>query len=424
MGPVDALAQASGPARPAARVRVSWDRAEGFAALVAFAVLCMVVLSVASRLVEPDDYAYRASIVAITQGHFLTLSTAQADRLAAQLAGPGGGPVADGPGGNGPVARGPGGSGLAVGGPGGIPQWVQLPGGRWISEKDPGYPFLAAPFQALGIIRLAPLFYGALGCLGLFFGARRWLGRYGGAAAVVLFCSSGAALLFAWRDYMPTFTDAALIAAGTGDGQPVFGGCAGLEPSGDLLDRFPWPEIAFREIGEGNPQVTGVTQDVVLAVAQDFQQAPSGVLPGAAPGAGPAGDLGQADPDRAPQVQGVLVQDRGGDVTGAAGAGGVRGVVQREQRPAGLGRPVRVRVVPGGTVKVSDQVRSAELMAGSGGGLAVIEVQAVVHDHRVMQVGADPGRLEGCSAPVAQVVGGVQGRGGGPHVLLRALTRK
>jgi hypothetical protein len=93
---------------------------------------------------------------------------------------------------------------------------VQLPGGRWISEKDPGYPFLAAPFQAAGIIRLAPLCYGALGCLGLFFGARRWLGRFGGAAAVVLFCSSGAALLFAWRDYMPTFTDAALIAAGTG----------------------------------------------------------------------------------------------------------------------------------------------------------------------------------------------------------------
>ena len=35
-------------------------------------------------------------------------------------------------------------------------------------------------------------------------------------AAVGLFCSSGAALLFAWRDYMPTFTDASLIAAGTG----------------------------------------------------------------------------------------------------------------------------------------------------------------------------------------------------------------
>jgi hypothetical protein len=112
------------------------------------------------------------------------------------------------------------GPGRIVGGapPGtaGVTQWVQLPDGRWISEKDPGYPFLAAPFQALGIIRLAPLFYGALGCLGLFIGARRWLGRFGGGAAVGLYCTSGAALLFAWRDYMPTFTDASLIAAGTG----------------------------------------------------------------------------------------------------------------------------------------------------------------------------------------------------------------
>ena len=193
MGPVDTLAQASRQARPATRVWASRDHAAALAALAAFAVLCLIVLVVPARLVEPDDYAYRASIVAITQGHFLTLSPAQVDRLAGQLPGPGG-----------------------PGGPGGIVQWVQLPGGRWISEKDPGYPFLAAPFQAAGIIRLAPLFYGALGCLGLFFGARRWLGRYGGAAAVVLFCSSGAALLFAWRDYMPTFTDAALIAAGTG----------------------------------------------------------------------------------------------------------------------------------------------------------------------------------------------------------------
>ncbi|MGD0062154.1 MAG: hypothetical protein ABSB76_01790 [Streptosporangiaceae bacterium] len=185
------MAQGVDEARSSAWGRVSRDRGEVFVALAAFAVLCVVVLSSASRLVEPDDYAYRASIVAITQGHFLTASTAQVDRLAAQLPGP-------------------------LPGVSGVMQWVQLPGGRWISEKDPGYPFLAAPFQAAGIIRLAPLFYGALGCLGLFFGARRWLGRYGGAAAVVLFCSSGAALLFAWRDYMPTFTDASLIAAGTG----------------------------------------------------------------------------------------------------------------------------------------------------------------------------------------------------------------
>jgi hypothetical protein len=184
-------ARASDEATPRTWAGVNRDRVEVFAALAAFAVLCIVVLISASRLVEPDDYAYRASIIAITQGHFLTLSTAQVDRLAAQLPGP-------------------------VPGAPGVLQWAQLPGGRWISEKDPGYPFLAAPFQAAGIIRLAPLFYGALGCLGLFFGARRWLGRYGGPAAVALFCSSGAALLFAWRDYMPTFTDASLIAAGTG----------------------------------------------------------------------------------------------------------------------------------------------------------------------------------------------------------------
>jgi hypothetical protein len=171
------------------------DRMEIFLALAAFAVLCLVVLSAAPYLVEPDDYAYRASIVAMTQGHFLTLSTAQVLALAHQLPG-------------GPLGM--------VGHVPPIAQWVQLPGGRWISEKDPGYPFLAAPFQWLGLIRVAPLFYGALGSLGLFFGARRWLGRFGGAAAVGLFCSSGAALLFAWRDYMPTFTEASLIAAGTG----------------------------------------------------------------------------------------------------------------------------------------------------------------------------------------------------------------
>lgn len=165
--------------------RAAQDRMAAGAALACFAVLCVMALTFAPRLVEPDDYAYRASIIAMAQGNFLTLSTAQADALAARLHG-------------------------------GIPQWVQLADGRWISEKDPGYPFLAAPFQALGIIRLTPLFYAALGCLGLYAGARRWLGRWGGSATVGLFCLSGAAMLFAWRDYMPTFTDASLIAAGTG----------------------------------------------------------------------------------------------------------------------------------------------------------------------------------------------------------------
>jgi hypothetical protein len=156
---------------------------------VAFAALCAVVLSVAPQAAEPDDGAYRASIVAMTEGRFLTLSTAQAETLARKL-------------GDNPAAP--------------PNQWVEVTDGRYISEKDPGYPFLAAPFQDLGIIRWAPLFYGLLACLGLFIGARRWLGRFGGLAAVGLYCSSGAALAFAWRDYMPTFTEASLIAAGSG----------------------------------------------------------------------------------------------------------------------------------------------------------------------------------------------------------------
>jgi hypothetical protein len=168
-------------------IRLVWVEAALAAAV--FAALCVVVLSVAPQAAEPDDGAYRASIVAMTEGHFLTLSTAQAETLAGKL-------------GDNPAAP--------------PNQWVELTDGRWISEKDPGYPFLAAPFEKLGIIRWAPLFYGALACLGLFIGARRWLGRFGGPAVVGLYCSSGAALAFAWRDYMPTFTDASLIAAGSG----------------------------------------------------------------------------------------------------------------------------------------------------------------------------------------------------------------
>src|SRR5437762_1545765 len=128
---------------------------EAALAAVAFAALCVVVLSVAPQSAEPDDGAYRASIVAMTEGHFLTLTTAQAETLARKL-------------GDNPAAP--------------PNQWVELSDGRYISEKDPGYPFLASPFQALGIIRWAPLFYGALACLGLFIGARRWLGRFGGVA--------------------------------------------------------------------------------------------------------------------------------------------------------------------------------------------------------------------------------------------------
>src|SRR5664280_3153174 len=178
---------AVGPAdeRPLARL----GRGEVLVAVAAFAASCVAVLLRPPQLLEPDDYAYRASIVAFTQGHLLSLTDVQYWELIKQLS-----------------------SGAGIG----IAQWVHTAAGTWISEKNPGYPFLAAPFQALGILRLAPLFYGALGAVGLFFGGRRWLGRWGGPWAVVLFCSSGAALAFAWRATMPTFTDASLIAAGAG----------------------------------------------------------------------------------------------------------------------------------------------------------------------------------------------------------------
>jgi hypothetical protein len=151
-----------------------------------FVALCIVVLTHGARLLEPDDYAYQASIVALSQGHVL-LTTSQYHTLAHQL-----------------------GDGSS------IPQWVQLPSGDWISQKNPGYPFAVVVFQVLGILRLAPLFYAAVASIALFLGGRRWLGRYGGTAAVMLFCTSGAAITFAWRPTMESFTDAALVATGAG----------------------------------------------------------------------------------------------------------------------------------------------------------------------------------------------------------------
>jgi hypothetical protein len=183
----NALAHGANPVAERRHGRLG--RAEVLVAVLAFAALCVAVLVRSVQLLEPDDYAYRASIIALTQGHLLSLTNVQYQELL---------------------------KALSSGGGMGIAQWVHTASGTWISEKNPGYPFLAAPFQALGLLRAAPLFYGALGCLGLFAGARRWLGAWGGTWAVVLFCSSGAALAFAWRATMPTFTDASLIAAGAG----------------------------------------------------------------------------------------------------------------------------------------------------------------------------------------------------------------
>lgn len=143
----------------------------------------LAVLVRAPRLLEPDDSAYRASIAALADGH-LTLSTRAYVALSHSL--------------------------------GGIQQWVQLRDGQWMSEKNPGYPFLAVAFQLAHAERLTPLFYGAVACVALYLGAARWLGQVGGSVAVLLYVSSGAALAFAWRATMETSTDASLVATGAG----------------------------------------------------------------------------------------------------------------------------------------------------------------------------------------------------------------
>ncbi len=158
-------------------------------AIVSFVVLCNVALSQSPKMIEPDPYAYRASISALADGN-VNLTTQQYMELSIKL------------------------SKTALGG--GIMQWHQLGDGQWISEKNPGYPYLAVIFQKFGGLRITPLIFGTLGCLGLWFGALRWIGRWGAAFSVSLYCSASASMVFAWRESMPTFTDTSLLACGTG----------------------------------------------------------------------------------------------------------------------------------------------------------------------------------------------------------------
>jgi hypothetical protein len=151
----------------------------------------LAVLIPGTSLLEPDDYAYRAAILALSQGH-LWLTNSQYVAMAHHFA------TLDG--------------GHSMG----IAQWVHMKDGTWISEKNPGYPFFAVAFQWLHLTRLIPVFYGALASVALYLGARRWIGAWGGTLAVGLFLSSGAALVFGWRWTMPTFTDASLVAIGIG----------------------------------------------------------------------------------------------------------------------------------------------------------------------------------------------------------------
>jgi hypothetical protein len=170
------------PLEPAQRW---WQRRDVQWSLGGFFLFGLLILLRSPAMLEPDDFAYRASIAALTHGQIL-LTNAQYTALSRSLGGQG------------------------------IMQWHHMSSGLWISEKNPGYPFVAVLFYAIGLLRLAPLFFGAVACVGLFIGATRWLGRPAGAVAVWLYLASGAALTFAWRATMPSFTDASLLAAGAG----------------------------------------------------------------------------------------------------------------------------------------------------------------------------------------------------------------
>ena len=80
------------PTTPRAGGQVRPIYVEAVLSAVVFAALCVVVLSVAPQIAEPDDGAYHHSIVAITMGHLLTLSTAQLTALDTKV---GGGPAAN-----------------------------------------------------------------------------------------------------------------------------------------------------------------------------------------------------------------------------------------------------------------------------------------------------------------------------------------
>ncbi len=172
------------------RRRRAWPPAFALASIV---LAVGVALVPQYKLRQPDPYAYRASIAALLDGR-VALDAAQYRQLSAELS-----KLDDGWN-----------SGI------GIVQWTKTPAGAFVSEKNPGYPFLAAPFAALGLTRLAPIFFLLIGCGGLWPAGSRWLGAWGGAFAVALFCSSGTLVTMLHEAYMPSATEASLLAGGAG----------------------------------------------------------------------------------------------------------------------------------------------------------------------------------------------------------------
>ena len=70
----DAVAAGEVRAVALSMTRSRWAVAEAWLAAAAFVMLGVLVLRASPYLPEPDDVAYRASIVGMTHGHFFTLS--------------------------------------------------------------------------------------------------------------------------------------------------------------------------------------------------------------------------------------------------------------------------------------------------------------------------------------------------------------
>ena len=200
--------------------------------------------------------------------------------------------------------------------------------------------------------------------------------------------------------------DVGAVLAGSGDvaadGVAVPGGFLAAEPAGDFLLGLRRARVPFGLVGGGrDAQVIDEAQDVVVAVAQCFEQ--GAVLELLAALA--AGYLAQAEDDAVPE--GVL--QRCGDQVGHGGqvlvAGGVRGVDEAAQRVGDLDGPVRAGVGLGGVGEVAKEMGCAELVDQPGEGVVVLI--PVMDDDGAVEVGQHE-RGERRQVAVAEQVIGVQ----------------
>ena len=88
------------------------------------------------------------------------------------------------------------------------------PVGRPLSSLDLGFLALAVPFYLVGGVFMEPVLFGALASIAIFFAARRWIGRWGGAIAVTLFLSINTAITLSERISYAASIDSSLIAIG------------------------------------------------------------------------------------------------------------------------------------------------------------------------------------------------------------------